>query len=150
MLLMTTILQTLAKGFTYSGAFQHIILNYSLIFLTLYSLILIRKSDSTNIKPWQTAFILSFSLQIFLWFYPGAEGVSVVWCTMTGFGLIHLLQGKIETTSAKYTLIGIALVPALLSNLYYAFTFPPITTLAHFLAILMGMLLGFQRKPALA
>ena len=140
---MNSILQTLVKGFTYSGEFLHIFINYSLIILTISSLVIIRKIDvSHSIKPWFKAFFISFSLQIFLWFFPGAEGVSVVWCTMTGFGLIHLLQNKLESNNAKYILLGISLIPSLFVNIYYFLTFPPITTVAHLLAILMGMLLG--------
>ena len=138
---MSNFIETLTNGFTYSGTTFHMLINYGLIVLTLLPLILLSKTE--KIKPWHFAFIFSFLFQIFLWFFPGAEGVSVVWCAMAGFGLMHLLKNRLAITMAKYQLVGISLFPALIGNVYYAVTFPLITTIAHVCAVLMGMGLYF-------
>lgn len=129
---------------TYGGDVWHSSINYSLTAITLgcCSLPYLRRIHSyenlvnnrTVPRPRTALFSLAWttSFQIGLCLVLHCSGISIVWCA--GAGWLWLLPAPEPSRR-------IILLADTLGALYYAFTAPAITTVAHGCAFAMGLLL---------
>lgn len=82
------------------------------------------------------------AFQIVLCLIVGCVGISIVWCAILGFLLMKCWRTRARTRTRKcgcdVLAIGIAVGMDVISICYYAYAEPPITTVAHVLAILLG------------
>jgi len=86
-------------------------------------------------------------LQAATWWAADAFGISLVWCGQQGFiylTLIDIFRRRKEELFAAYEVILSASATCLgaVAITYYAIFFPLITTIAHLLAVFVGMVLG--------
>ncbi|MBX3014608.1 MAG: hypothetical protein KF832_24020 [Caldilineaceae bacterium] len=134
---------TLMNSLTYEGHWLHAWLNAMLIVLTV--LPFLRAPRPPGWRPhqgWKLCLGIITLLQVALWFLADAVGVSLIWCAMAGF-----LAG--ESWRGGFTqnrLAQAALLAALAAIVYYAIAFPLITTVAHLVAVLVGVTF-FLRLP---
>lgn len=137
---LNNLLPIFVKGLTYQGNLPHSLLNYSLIVLTLAPFIVFpRRSRAFTPRRWFGCLLIAVGVQVLLWLSVGAVGVSVVWCTMAGYGLMAYADDRSTHAPLRRRLFILALVSALIAIGYYAVTFPLLTTLAHGLAVVMGV-----------
>ena len=138
--------------FLYDYSITDILINYSLIILFT----LINNCRSQDNRPRTLAnlhTVIFFVLQILCWLLLEAYGVSLVWAGQLGLTLLLLL----DWTSALYSvtvcqenklspttpaLRAASALMGVLAIIYYAYWFPPITTVAHIVGVVVGMLLG--------
>jgi len=83
-----------------------------------------------------------FAFQIVLCLVVGCLGISLTWCAILGWILIEWWRE--QTTRCTCDVLpsrGIAAVMDLIAIIYYCVVDPPITTVAHVLAILLGITL---------
>lgn len=141
---MSDILHTLSNGLTYEGQLLHIIINYTLIILTIVPFLLDRDS-STNWKyrGWIVSFVIITSFQVAVWFLIDAVGVSLIWCTMAGYIVVYYWLDGLRQDKVTNRLARVALLSAFAVMVYYAVVFPIITTVAHVVAVLIGIGLFF-------
>lgn len=129
--------QTLVDGVTYNGSIRHCIINYVLILLVLLPHLRITGKQQA-IRMWFSTFITAVLVQALLWFVAGAVGVSVVWCAMAGFNLVHFYKSNELHTAELKRLYIVGFVASFTAIVYYAVLFPAITTVAHGIAVGMG------------
>lgn len=136
---MSDLLHVLASRLTYEGNLLHSLINHGLIALTAAPFLApAPRSEAQAVRGWIGCFLLALAVQVLLWFAVGAGGVSVVWCAMAGFGA-SVRTGRTGALGARGgRLLTIAIAGALVGILYYAATFPIITTVAHGVAVAMG------------
>lgn len=141
---MSDILHILGNGLTYEGQLLHIIINYTLIILTVAPFLLHRdSSNNRKHRGWLESFAIITFFQVVVWFAMNAVGVSLIWCTMAGYiGVCYWRDGlRQEKVTNRWTLV--ALLSAFAAIIYYAVVFPIITTVAHVVAVLIGIGLYF-------
>ena len=133
-------LQVIVAGLTYNGSLLHIFINYSLIALTLVPFLAPGAHGSSRLGyHWAPCFLIALAVQILLWFIADAVGVSVIWATMAGYSLVLRTTRREAYTPDRRRLLTVALVSALIGIVYYAVTLPFITTVAHVIAVLLGI-----------
>lgn len=93
---------------------------------------------------------IALAAQIILWFVADAVGVSVIWCTMAGYLLMERIHLSRTLELFRHHLFTTALICALGAILYYALTFPMITTLPHGIAVLMGIGIWYLLRNLMA
>ena len=149
---------------TYSGAIEHIWINYLTLSVTLAvaldrtRCISSQMPDSTLRFKWLwaslTAFVGVILFQIILCWILGCAGISIVWCAVTGWIINERRrrrQHREETDDSRPHAtednradscedIILAIVFCVL--VYYAVTAAVITTVAHFCALVLGALLS--------
>lgn len=94
---------------------------------------------------WVGCFLIALAVQVLLWFIVDAVGVSVIWATMAGYSLVLRTTRREAYTPGRRRLLTVALVSVLIGIVYYAVTLPFITTVAHVVAVLLGI--GFFILP---
>ena len=129
----------------YGGSISDILINYTLIIL--YSAILYYPWSSNLLisKPLTTLHILICTcLQVTVWFLADAYGVSLIWSGQLGLlFLILLITCKTsKKTDAQIYILAMACSAGLAAIIYYAVVYPPITTLAHGVAGMVGFLMA--------
>ena len=129
----------------YGGSISDILIKYTLIIL--YGAILYYPWSSNLIisKPLTTLHILICTcLQGIIWFLEDAYGVSLIWSGQLGLLililLIHCKNNKNANDQICCLVMGCA--AGLAAILYYAVVFPPITTVAHLAAGVVGFLMA--------
>jgi hypothetical protein len=133
-------LQAIVNGLTYEGNVMHSRINYSLIVITVMPFpVSSRHLPKVRVRRWIICLLIALAAQIILWFVADAIGVSVIWCTMAGYLLMERIHLSRTLELFRHHLFTTALICALGAILYYALTFPMITTLAHGIAVLMGI-----------
>ena len=133
-------LQVIVNGLTYEGNILHSLINYSLIVIMVVPfLVSSMPPPGVRIPRWIICLLIALAAQIILWFVADAVGVSVIWCTMAGYSLMERIDFGRTPELFHYHLFTTGLICALGAILYYALTFPMITTLAHGIAVLMGI-----------
>ena len=144
----------LACILSYNGSLRDILLNYTLVVLNaVYCHRMLCASNKHKISQRRKraaygslAFVVAF--QILLCLAVGCSGVSIVWCAMGGWSM--LVGSRKEARRTK----GFSDVPIrrmghvlflldLSAIVYYAILFPPITTIAHIAALLLGAVLAW-------
>ena len=137
---MTDILQVSARGLTYDGQIRHVVINYALILLTVLPFAFARSRPRRAAAwPWGGCLGLAFGVQVLLWFTLGASGVSIVWCALAGYALMGFLRAEPGLVPQSRVLTILALGSAAAGILYYALTFPALTTIAHLCAVVLGI-----------
>jgi len=134
--------------FLYNGSVVDIVINYLLIIL--YTV--------TNLIPWTTCSsrrnifinlhsLVVMTIQVLCWIFLEAYGVSLIWCGQLGLlltWLLCLLMLRPRTILISYQLVMKTwlTLPGLGAIVYYAISFPLITTVAHVLAVIVGALMA--------
>lgn len=136
------ILQTLAEGATYANHPFHYVLNYSVLLVMLVPNLF---GFGNNTKAWLVLFILFTILQISLWFLTGAVGISLIWCALAGYNLLVFFTYRKQEHATALLLLLSPLV-ALAAIVFYAIYFPPLTTIAHGIALVLGIVLGWRLR----
>lgn len=146
---MNNLLQIISDGLTYEGNVLHSCINYGLIAITIAPrFVLPKRSHISRGRQWMACLLIAVGVQIVLWFGLGAVGVSVVWSTLAGYSLIERVSGSEAHESVYRGVLNVALLSALVGILYYAVTFPIITTIAHGVALLMGVAIWYLLRFA--
>lgn len=156
---------------TYGGDASSSLANYSLLLLSTAAAALLLAATAPfsprgtlRSLAWQACALLCVcAFQLGLCVVLGCAGVSIVWNAIDGFLIRRLLAPYPgETTDALLSpplsspslpspprrrggavgAVGFALIAGLAADLYYAFALPPITTLAHVCALLLGLAIG--------
>ena len=136
------IAKTLTEGATYAGHPFHIILNYTLLLLVLIPNLF---GMGNNTRAWLTLFISFTIIQISFWFAMGAVGISLIWCVLAGYNLLifFLLRKEGAVTAVLLLLSPLAALSAII---FYAIYFPLLTTVAHSIAFVLGIVLGWRLR----
>ncbi len=136
-------IEVLINGFTYNGQMLHIAINYALIIICLYPLFKFTGQWKKIFgKYWISILSVMSILQIYLWFSENVTGVSLIWSGLAGLNILIYLRIKglkVEGVPLVKKLLWISLLCVLVADIYYGFTYPAITTIAHLVATFMGM-----------
>lgn len=142
---MNDILTILFNGLTYGGDLNLTIINYAITVITIIPFL------STNLKSivfrWKLILLIAVILQSFFWFILLAQGISIIWNTLAGLLIIVLLRIKSQLSKNTMFLIYLSIVSAIIADVYFGVSFPLITTIAHLVAIAMGIFLYFLLMP---
>ena len=140
---MNKYIEVLVNGLTYHGQMLHIVINYALIFICLYPFFKLKGQwKKVFRKYWISTFSIMSILQIYFWFTEDATGISLIWSALAGLNILILLRIQRQTDEGMPLIkisFWISLFCVLFADIYYWFTFPAITTIAHLLATFMGM-----------
>jgi hypothetical protein len=144
---------------TYNGSAFDTILNSVVLVVLIVALALQSR------WPWRITFVGMAVVQVALWFGLGVTGISVVWSGLAGAALVELVarsrSARQRSTSDLPLPVGssvtarppagtaaipdrrwmlrAALVVAFAAIVYYAVALPPISTVAHLLAVVVGV-----------
>ncbi len=135
--------QSLETILTYNHCVQDIVINYSLILLLQITVVF----HGMRIKIVAGSTIYLWVFQVILCLIVGCVGVSVVWSAQLGI-LIHYRLHRLAANPLipadllARGLYRLSLVMGFTAWVYYAVVEEPIATLAHFCALVMGLLLG--------
>lgn len=138
--------EVIIRGATYSGSWFHTAINYALIAVVVLPYLFPNQLNSGVRRTWVYPLVISIILQVAFWFTLGVQGVSIVWCVMTGFTAAVLFAQRRSERSAnvrrnvRRTMI-FSLAAAFAGTVFYAVSFPPITTIAHVSAVILGITL---------
>ena len=152
------LLQRLGCILSYNGDIPNSILNYTLVvFSLIYCALTVRNHTRDEQKASQLlrfaigALLATTMLQLTLGLTLGCSGVSIIWCAMAGWIMSErrrVLDGQDEaeelSPSVQRVMEG-GLMVILLDTaaiIYYAVVAEPITTVAHFCALIMGAILS--------
>ena len=129
----------------YGGSISDILINYTLIIL--YSAILYYPWSSNLLisKPLTTLHILICTcLQVTVWFLADAYGVSLIWSGQLGLLILIILITckEMKKTNVQLCSLVLGCSAGLATILYYAVVFPPITTVAHGVASIVGFVMA--------
>jgi len=147
---------------TYGGGTKDCWINYASLFLTLTVAALRSKDTCAEIREqtrkhlWTViGTVMLFSVCTFQWslcLVLGCSGISIIWCAVVGWIInerkYHLRGGDVrqpvETQDRKALDIyeDVTLTMVLIVLIYYAITASPITSVAHFCALMLGTLLS--------
>jgi len=116
----------------YDGSVLDTALNAVVLIAVLTALSAQRRS------PWWIVLIVMAVLQVALWLAAGAVGFSVVWAGLAGAVVVEL-GVRSGSRPRQLSMLVIALVVVLAAIIYYAVTLPLITTIAHLLALVLGV-----------
>ena len=116
----------------YDGSVLDTVLNAVVLIAVLTALSAQRRS------PWWIVLIVMAVLQVALWLAAGAVGFSVVWAGLAGAVVVEL-GVRSGSRPRQHSMLVIALVVVLAAIIYYAVTLPLITTIAHLLALVLGV-----------
>lgn len=134
------LLQTLTRAAFYDGSLFHSIINYALIAgaVQLHRLPPLRLTCGWH--AWVPLAILIAALQVIVWFSADAVGVSLIWSALYGHAVAALAgqrrRGFGLLRQSAYAVVLLAMGAG--GYLFYAITFPPITTIAHSVAAAIG------------
>jgi hypothetical protein len=147
---------------TYNGSAFDTILNAVVLMVLIVAVALQTR------WPWRITFVGTAVMQVALWFGLGATGISVVWSGLAGAALVDLgvqrrsarpsssgeqsprssgeqpsvSPGKQSSVSpvvpVRRWMLRAAVVVAFAAIAYYAVVLPPISTVAHLLAVVVG------------
>lgn len=84
--------------------------------------------------------------QIILRLILGCAGISIIWNAVVGFELVDCFFAEARRWQ-HFGVLAIALLPSAVGDVYYFYTLPLLTNIAHSCAVLMGILtrLAMQR-----
>jgi len=116
----------------YDGSVLDTVLNAVVLIAVLTALSAQRRSPS-----WIVLIVMAV-LQVALWLAAGAVGFSVVWAGLAGAVVVEL-DVRSGSRPRQLSMLVIALVVVLAAIIYYAVTLPLITTIAHLLALVLGV-----------
>lgn len=142
---MNDVLQIIINGLTYKGQALHIIINYTLIILVVMPyLIFDNRAQNNEIRAWLGCLVIAVIVQVAVWFAArtvgiSAVGVSLIWCMMVGYLLIDYSKGNLGRIGYSRGFVLVALSAGCGGIVYYMLAFPTITTIAHLVAVNIGV-----------
>jgi hypothetical protein len=130
----------ITPALTYDGRIFDTVLNTVVLLVLIAAFAVQQKSPS-----WITLVAMS-ALQVTLWFALGATGFSVVWCGLAGAVLVdlvatHTSRRRSPESISRLNLWWIplaAFIVVIAAIAFYAVAIPPISTVAHLLALAVG------------
>lgn len=135
---MNTIWQTIINAATYNYSIKHCVINYMLISVSVLPHLVARIQSKANQNKWLWVLIISTFVQVFIWFSFNAVGVSIIWCSTTGFNILYFKREPFQFSDTTKLLYNLSFASVLIGVVYYFITLPFLTTIAHLIAILMG------------
>ena len=136
---MDQIVQTFVDGITYSGSLKHTLINHALLLIAILPHLVGRtQMMMKNNSNWIYALFSGTVVQILIWFSLNVVGISLIWSALTGFNLIFFYVNNNSPLSLKKAIFVSSFAIVFIAIIYYFIISPIITTVAHFLAILMG------------
>ena len=133
--------QSLENILTYNHCVEDIIINYILILLLQITILFHEMGN--KIVACSTIYLWGF--QVMLCFIVNTVGVSVIWSAQLGILIHHRghrVAARIRAESPwAGRLFRLSLVIGGTAWIYYAVLYAPRTTLAHFCALVMGLLM---------
>ena len=130
---------------TYDGSFENVLINYTMVVVTLYTLLLLQPISQL---PRYSLFILISSVflvtyQIGVCLVVQCVGISIVWSAYSGmiYTILHDHARRSEDPIDENILFQVRLqfLGVLSVWMYYLFVEEIITTIAHILAFILGM-----------
>ena len=139
----------LHKKFFYENS-TDAMLNWIAVFLVLVADLLylqFHESSTSSLFP-LVSFLVGWVMQIVCWFAFDAYGVSVVWCASLGCATYIAVKYYKTFSERKSKMLWafqkVAVTYGFGLIIYYACTFPVLTTVAHFCSVAVGALcVGF-------
>lgn len=136
---MDNIVTTLFNGLTYGGDLKLSVLNYALLVVAMLPFFL--SALQSIAKRWRIVLIVAVAVQATFWFVLRAQGISIVWNALAGMLVLVAFRHRLSLLMKTKWMIVISIAVVILADVYFAFTFPLITTIAHGAAFLLGMIL---------
>jgi len=140
----STVQFILYRYFLYENSPPDILINYCLIIL--FTFLNNWYPEDFGRSPANLHSLIFFVLQILCWVTLDAYGVSLVWSGQLGLTFLLLLDWvrnrERQSSLSSPALRGGSALLGVLAIAYYAYWFPAITTVAHLLALLLGLLLA--------
>lgn len=124
-------MQTIISALTYDGSVFDTVLNAVVLVIVLAALLAQGRS------PWWVVAIVVVVLQVVLWFALDVVGFSLVWSGLAGAAIVEFIAAR--RAKRRWSALAVGVVASLAAILYYAVALPPITTIAHLLALLVGV-----------
>ena len=132
------------RGLSYEGSLRDVVINYALIVLVVLPYVFVRnRAGGPGGWGWAVCLVVALVVQVLLWFVVQATGVSIIWSALAGFLLTDILRVGLSEAQPNSVLVLLALACTGAGIVYYALTFPPITTVAHLCAVLLGLAVWF-------
>lgn len=139
-------LQKAINAVTYNGAVKDMVINYALIVTVIVPHFIAGDNLKENNRSWYWVLCTSIILQVIVWYYANAAGVSIIWCALAGCNMLRFGRDlPYVTTAAKIVLITSVLF-AMAGVIYYFIRLPFITTSAHIIAWSAGIILFYLYK----
>jgi hypothetical protein len=140
--------EVVIRGLSYDGSLLHSVINHGLCLSSASALAWQAQRTGRGHRGWVCRLVLAVTIQVAFW-WLGAMGVSLVWCMLSGDALMQLRGAR---GAARWGLVA-ALLLALAGLVFYAVTFPAITTIAHGCAVVLGWTMAAlrarrRRRPA--
>jgi hypothetical protein len=121
---------------TYDGSVFDTALNAVVLVILITALVLQSRS------PWWITFVTMAVLQVVLWFALEATGISVVWSGLAGAALVDLVVGRLPDRGAsapsRRWMLATAVTVSIAAITFYVVALPPLSTVAHLLALMVG------------
>ncbi len=132
------------RALTYEGQVRDVVINYALIVLVVLPYVFVRnRAGGPGGWGWTVCLAIALVVQVLLWFAVQATGVSIIWSALAGFLLMDLWRRAMGDAQPNRYLALLALVSTGAGIVYYALTFPPITTIAHICTVAFGIVVWF-------
>jgi len=147
---MNEVLHVIINGLIYNGAGHetlHILINYALIVLIIMPFLCNRAPIRDN-HVWIGCLAAAIIVQVTMWLAAGGIGISVIgvsliWCTMAGYLLMDYSRSNLGRASQRRWLVLVALAATFGGIVGYAVAFTAITTIAHLVAVVVGIALFY-------
>ncbi|WP_321296251.1 hypothetical protein [Marinifilum fragile] len=136
---MNDIITTLFNGLTYGGDVKLSVLNYFLLAVAVMPFFLSAMKSIS--KRWAIVFSIAFLIQSLFWFVLKAQGISIVWNALAGVLVVVLFRHRLSMLMKTKWMILASITVVILADVYFGLMFPPITTIAHVAAFLLGVVL---------
>ncbi len=122
------------------------LLNYALIIANVAAIVYSMPGQHNAVIPTRfascicIAFVIAFQLSLCL-FIVDCVGVSIIWCSMFGWLIMCMRTFPLTTTPTKSTVARAVAFLDCGAIVFYAVVLEMISTIAHCLAVVMGVLL---------
>ncbi|WP_321309281.1 hypothetical protein [Marinifilum fragile] len=136
---MDDIITTLFNGLTYGGDVKLSVLNYFLLAVVIMPFFLSAMKSIS--KGWAIVFTIAFLIQSLFWFVLKAQGISIVWNALAGVLVLVLFRHRLSMLMKTKWMILASITVVMLADVYFGLMFPPITSIAHVAAFLLGVIL---------
>lgn len=130
-------MQIFIPALTYNGSVLDTALNICVLAVVIAPFV----GQSRSL--WWITLLVMVELQVALWLALNATGISVVWAGLAGAVIVDRVAARRGTgqpvaASGSSRLSSVTIGVAIAAIAYYAVTLPPISTVAHLLAVGVG------------
>jgi hypothetical protein len=129
-----TLINKIKKIITYDGDIKEIIINYSMLIIVILYLLF----DKYNKKLDIYIVIGLFLFQVILCIFEACEGISIIWNALTSYIFMRHLRSNSFKIKNNILLI---IIPAFFVNLYYYIQYEKLSTIAHIMALILGIII---------